>query len=68
MAAGPALTPGCLIAWFDYEDECQLALVICVVDLPTCYDLTIVKDQRIKALTLLKDASLQSRWRVLSVG
>jgi hypothetical protein len=67
--AGPPLLPGCMVVWFDSLDVPNYALVIQFEEHldNKCYVLTILKDQRIKTLTLFH-AENDKRWRVLHGG
>ena len=66
---GPPLLPGCMVVWFDTSDVSHMALCVQFEEhLETkVYVLTIVHDQRIKALTLFQ-AEQGKKWRVLHGG
>lgn len=66
MAAGPMLTPGSLVVWFDRDDVPNYALVVQFEEhlANQCYVATILKEQRIRTLNLFH-CERGTRWRVL---
>jgi hypothetical protein len=66
MADSPPLLPGCMVMWFDDRDVCNYALVIQYEEHldNKCYVCTILRDLRIKTLTLFH-ADNNKRWRVV---
>jgi len=70
--AGPRLIPGCMIMWFEHDDEPSPALIGLVIQFEEyfgrndgkCYTLSVIHGQVIKSLTLF-DVDKDKFWRVV---